>query len=371
MEIIDLRVGEGIWHSRCLSKCYCFVRFVILALRTRQFPNLIESMKTKIKFFSGLLAVISSTIFSMAQAAPLKIGYSDWPGWVAWEIGIKKGWFKEAGVDVEFVWMDYVKSMEAYAAGKLDAVCVTNGDALVTGATGKPSVCILLNDYSNGNDMIVAKPGIKTLKDLKGKTVALEEGFVEHLLLLKGLELNGMTPSDVTIKNTPTNNTPQVFTSEGVDAIGAWQPNSGQALKLVPGSTPVFTSKDVPGLIYDGLFCDRESVVAKKEDWKKIIGVWVKISEYLADEDNLDDALAILSERVGVKPAEYEPLLKGTKILTTAEALKAWEKADGLGSVYGSSKIVDEFNVKFEVYEKPLEIDSYFDASLFKEVVGK
>jgi NitT/TauT family transport system substrate-binding protein len=316
-------------------------------------------------------AIVGLSSFARLAAEPLKIGYSDWPGWVAWEIGIKKGWFKEAGVEVEFVWMDYVKSMEAYAAGKLDAVSVTNGDALVTGATGKPSVCILINDFSNGNDMIVAKAGIKTLKDLKGKTIALEEGFVEHLLLLKGLELNGMAESDVTIKNTPTNNTPQVFASGEVDAIGAWQPNSGQALKLVPGSKPVFTSKDIPGLIYDGLFCDRDSVKARRADWIKVVKVWGKITEYLAKEDNVDDALAILSERVGVKPAEYEPLLAGTKILNQAESLKAWEKAEGLGSIYGSTKVVDEFNVKYKVYEKPADVDSYLDPSLFMEAIGK
>ena len=318
-----------------------------------------------------LTAVIALTSFTRLTAEPLKIGYSDWPGWVAWEIGIKKGWFKEAGVDVEFVWMDYVKSMEAYAAGKLDAVCVTNGDALVTGATGKPSVCILINDFSNGNDMIVAKGEYKTLKDLKGKTIALEEGFVEHLLLLKGLELNGMAESDVTIKNTPTNSTPQVFASGQVDAIGAWQPNSGQGLKLVPGSKPVFTSKDVPGLIYDGLFCDRDSVKARRADWLKVVKVWGKIAEYLAKEDNTDDALAILSERVGVKPAEYEPLLAGTKILSSKEALKVWEKAAGLGSIYGSTKVVDDFNVKYKVYEKPADVDSYLDPSIFKESLGK
>lgn len=318
-----------------------------------------------------LTAIVGLPSFARLAAEPLKIGYSDWPGWVAWEIGIKKGWFKEAGVEVDFVWMDYVKSMEAYAAGKLDAVSVTNGDALVTGATGKPSVCILINDFSNGNDMIVAKGESKTLKDLKGKTIALEEGFVEHLLLLKGLELSGMAESDITIKNTPTNNTSQVFASGGVDAIAAWQPNSGQALKLVPSSKSVFTSKNVPGLIYDGLFCDRESVKTCRADWLKVVKVWTKITDYMAKEDNLDDTLAILSERVGVKPAEYEPLLVGTKILSTKDALKVWEKADGLGSIYGSTKVVDDFNVKYKVYEKPADVDSYFDPSLFKDAIAK
>jgi len=30
----------------------------------------------------------------LAGAETLKIGYSDWPGWVAWEVGIEKGWFE-------------------------------------------------------------------------------------------------------------------------------------------------------------------------------------------------------------------------------------------------------------------------------------
>lgn len=306
-----------------------------------------------------------------SQAAPLKIGYSDWPGWVAWEIGIKKGWFKEEGVDVEFVWMDYAKSMEAYTAGQLDAVAVTNGDALVTGATGKPSTAILINDYSNGNDMIVAKKGIKNFKALKGKTLALEEGFVEHLLLLKALELNGMKETDVKIKNTPTNNTPQVLTSAEVDAIAAWQPNSGQALKLSPGAKTVFSSKDVPGLIYDGLYVSRDSLAKQRDDWKKVVKVWYRIVAYMSDDKNIDDALKILAGRVGVTPAEYEPLLVGTKILKPKDVLKVWAKAEGLSSIYGSSKVVNDFNVKYKVYEKPQDIDAYLDPSLTKEVLGK
>ena len=79
-------------------------------------------------------------------AAPLKIGYSDWPGWVAFQVALDKGWFKEAGVDVDFEWFDYSASLDAFSAGKLDAVAATNGDALVTGASGAKNVMILLTD---------------------------------------------------------------------------------------------------------------------------------------------------------------------------------------------------------------------------------
>jgi NitT/TauT family transport system substrate-binding protein len=316
-----------------------------------------------------ILAVFS--LVGPLAAAPLKIAYSDWPGWVAWEIGIQKGWFKEAGVDVEFQWFDYVPSMDAYVAGKVDAVCMTNGDALVTGATGKPSVGILINDYSNGNDMIVAAPGIGSIKDLKGKKVGLEEGFVTHLLLLTGLEKNGMAAGDVTIVNTPTNETPQVLASKAVDAIGAWQPNSGQALKALPGSKPVFTSADAPGIIYDLLYVSAESLEQNRDEWAKVVEVWYRIAEFIRDEENIDEALKILAGRVKISPEEYEPFLKGTYILTLDEALKRWEKGEGLGNVYGSSKVVDAFNLKAGVYEKGQDVDKYLDPSLTKALAEK
>ncbi|HYQ17831.1 MAG TPA: ABC transporter substrate-binding protein, partial [Polyangiaceae bacterium] len=142
-----------------------------------------------------------------AAGGGLKIAYSDWPGWVAWEIAIQKGWFKEAGVDVEFKWFEYVPSMEAFSAGKVDAVCMTNGDALVTGATGGKSVSVIVNDYSDGNDMIVAKPGITSVAQLKGKTVGVEVGFVDHLLLLHALKSANLKESDVKLKNVKTDET--------------------------------------------------------------------------------------------------------------------------------------------------------------------
>jgi len=76
-------------------------------------------------------------------------------------VAIEKGWFKEAGVDVKFQWFDYSASLDAFSAGKLDAVLMTNGDALVTGAGGSRSKMILITDYSNGNDMIIANRASK------------------------------------------------------------------------------------------------------------------------------------------------------------------------------------------------------------------
>ena len=323
------------------------------------------------------LVLLASTLFALAaaiaprgaSAEPLKIIYSDWPGWVPWEIAIQKKWDKEAGLDLQFMWMDYVAGMDAFAAGQADGVSVTNGDALVMGAkSSKPSTAIIINDYSNGNDMVIGGPGIDSLKDLKGKKMGVEVGFVSHLLLLKALESAGMKESDVTLVNIPTNETPNALASGAVDAITAWQPSTGQALKIVHGAKRLYTSADTPGLIYDLLYVSQESLSAHKDEWAKVVKLWYRVVDYLKDPKNKEDALKILAARVQLTPAEYEPFLGGTHILTLDEALAVWtgSKDMGLKSLVGSDAVVDDFNVKYKIYEKPEAKPSYHDASLTK-----
>ena len=319
-------------------------------------------LRTAAKLSTVLL--ITATTTPAVAAAPLRIGFSDWPGWVAWQIALEKGWFKDAGVDVKFEWFDYSASMDAYSAGKLDAVNVTNGDALVMGATGAKSALVLITDYSNGNDMIIAKPGITSLKGLKGKKVGLEYGLVEHLLLINGLQKAGMKESDVTLVKAPTNELPQILAASDIAAVGAWQPISGASMKQVPGARAIYTSADEPGLIYDVLAVNPVHLAAHRADWLKVIKVWYRVVNYINDPKTHTDAVTIMAVRVGLTNANFEPLLRGTKILTLNDAKTTFIKSDGFKSIYGSDKIVDSFNVKYEIYKKPQDIDKSIDPSL-------
>ena len=302
-------------------------------------------------------------------AVKLHIAYSDWPGFVAWEVALKKGWFKEAGVEVEFHWFDYVPSMDAYNAGKVDAVGLTNGDQLVLAAGGNRSQAIILTDYSDGNDMIVARAGVKTVADLKGKKVGVEVGFVDHLLLLYALKASNLAEKDVTLVNVPTDQTPAALKSGKVDAIGAWQPSSGTALREVAGATPIFTSADVPGLIYDMIAVSPKSLAEHRAEWLKVVGVWDRVAKFVTDPANVDEAAAIMSGRVGLTPAAYKPLMKGTHILTLSAAKKAFEQAPELTSVFGSSRVSNDFNVKNAVYKVSQEPNSYLDPTLTSEAL--
>ena len=154
-------------------------------------------MKIQMKkwLFTGMAALFAA--FSV-QAAPIKIGYSDWPGWVAWQVAKEKGIFAKHGVEVELVWFPiYTDSLTALNTGKIDANCSAWCDVIAPLAEGIKLKVVLVNDNSAGNDAIIAKPGIKSIKELKGKTVATELGTVEHFMLLQALAKNGLTATIV------------------------------------------------------------------------------------------------------------------------------------------------------------------------------
>jgi len=314
------------------------------------------------------LAALAAAFVPPAKAeTPLRIGFSDWPGWTGWQIAIDKGWFKEAGVDVDMQWFDYSASLDAFSAGKLDGDFVATGDALAIGGSGAKNTLIMLTDYSSGNDMIVAKPGITSIKQLAGQKIGIEVGLVEHLLLEHALTANGMKLSAVTLVNTPTNNTPQVLASGAVAAIGAWQPIDDQAMLQLPGARPIYTSALAPGLIFDGLAVSPESLKERPQDWLKVIKVWYRVLAYINNPATHADALKIMSARDGVDPKTYQHFFKGTHLLTLAEAKKAYVKSDALTSIYGSDMNADAFNVRNGVYKTPQDIDAYINNSLMQK----
>ena len=278
--------------------------------------------------------VVGLGLSSPAQAASkLTIGYSDWPGYLIWQIAIDKEWFKDAGVDVSFQWFDYSAGMDALSAGKLDAANVTNGDALVMGGNGAKSVMIIPIEYSSGNDMVIGKPGVKSLKDLKGKKVGVEVGLVDDLLLDHGLKSMGMSEKDVTLVNTKTNDTPQVLASGEVAAVADWQPASEQAMSAAPGARPIYTSADAPGLIYDVLAVNPQSFATHRADWEKIAEIWYRSVDFAKNPNTEADALKIMAARDNLTPETLKPLWKGTHVLTLAEAKTVMEKQPGLGSL--------------------------------------
>ncbi|NBD22036.1 aliphatic sulfonate ABC transporter substrate-binding protein [Aquabacterium fontiphilum] len=259
---------------------------------------------------------------AMALAAPsparaeVKVGVSDWPGWVAWYVAEQKGFFKKHGADVKLVWFaNYTDSISALSAGRLDANSQTWSDTMGPLAKGLPLKAILVNDNSAGNDAVVVSPKIQSIKDLKGKTVALEEFSVSHFVLATALAKNGMKPSDVKITNLSAGDAAAAFMAGRVDAAVVWNPWIHQIVSSGKGKA-VFTSKDMPGLIPDLLVAQDKAIQTKRKHLVGMIKAWFDTVAFI--QQNPDEAAKIMSKVVSMKPDEYKVFLPGTRFFDAA-----------------------------------------------------
>lgn len=310
----------------------------------------------------------SESNINTASSQPIVIGYSDYPGWVAWQIAIDKGWLKEAGVNVEFKWFDYSASLDAFAAKQIDAVTIAHGDNLISAAGGTKGILILATDEGAQNDVIVSKSGINSVADLKGKTIAVEKGLVDHLLLDTAMTEANLTSTDVNLINAVTNELPQVFMSDEIDAVALWQPSANQALKNVNGAKIIYTAAQKPGVIYGGLTVNAENLGKNKQDWQKIISVWDRVVAYIHDPATHDDAINIMSQRAGISAEDYKPLVDGTNFLTIEDNKTVFTKGTGFDSIYGSSYHVNEFNIKYGVYPEKMDVDSLISPEIVHQI---
>lgn len=142
-----------------------------------------------------------------AQAAPkLRIGY--WPvaAGLPFFAAVEKGYFKEAGLDVEpLKFAGAQQVMEAMLAGRSDGSANGTGSAnLAIGEIAQPGLFkIFCTNPSNAKyvleEFIVAKDSpIRSMAELKGKRVASGPGIQNVTLARTMLERSGAGPMSVT-----------------------------------------------------------------------------------------------------------------------------------------------------------------------------
>lgn len=268
----------------------------------------------------------AAALLPAAVRAEVKVGVSDWPGWVAWYVAEQKGFFKKHGADVKLVWFaNYTDSISALSSGQLDANSQTWSDTLGPLAKGLKLKTVLVNDNSAGNDALMVSPKIKGFADLKGRSVALEQYSISHFVLATALAKNGMKPADVKIVNLSAGDAAAAFLAGRVDAAVVWNPWVNTIQQSGKGRA-LFTSKDMPGLVPDLLVAQEKSLAAKRKDFVGMVRAWMDTEKFLREQP--DEASRIMAKVVGMKPEEYKVFLPGTRFFDAAANRAAFDPAN-------------------------------------------
>ncbi len=173
-----------------------------------------------------------------------------WPGYEPMFLAHRENWLDPNRVNLHET-RSATESLQALIEGKVDGAALTLDETLKARATGLPLTVILIFDISVGADMLVARPHIKNLAELKGQRVGFEPGSVGDIMLAEILSAAGLSKQDVTL--TPVNNNQQraAWDNNQLDALITYEPVASQL--LAQGAVKLFDSRQSPNTIIDVL----------------------------------------------------------------------------------------------------------------------
>ncbi|HSB72821.1 MAG TPA: ABC transporter substrate-binding protein [Candidatus Methylomirabilis sp.] len=237
---------------------------------------------------------------------PIKLGMSTWLGYAPLYLAKEKGLFQKRGLEVEVVVIESPADRRAaFAADRIQGMATTVDTHVMTAAAENPIPLkqVLALDDSHGGDGMVAKKEIKTIKDLKGKTVAAQLGAgASYFWLNYVLSQNGMKLSDLKTVDMKAGDAGAAFVAGKVDAAVTWEPWLSKA-KDTPFGHVLLSSDQTPGIIVDSLAFKPDFLKKRAEDVKKIVAAWNEAVQLAAE--NPTEADAIMAKFTGQKPEEF------------------------------------------------------------------
>jgi NitT/TauT family transport system substrate-binding protein len=293
------------------------------------------------------------------KATTVRLGFSAWPGWFPWQVAQEQGLFAKNGVTVDAKYFEsYTDSLTALSTGNLDANSQTLNDTLSSVSGGAKQTVVLVNDNSTGNDQIIARPGINSVADLKGKKVAAEQGTVDHYLLLLALRKAGLTEKDVQFTPLLTDAAAAAFVAGKVDAVGVFAPFTTTALGL-KGSKAVATSKDFPGAIPDHLVFASSFVKEHPTEVQAVVQTWYDTLAWI--KANPGRAIGIMAKRGGVSAADYKTYDAGTTIFTRRQSLDAFAAGSTPANLDYQAGLIGDFLVSTGLAEEKPSTDGLLE----------
>ena len=162
-------------------------------------------------------------------------------------------------------------ALNEFEKDNTNAAGLTIYEAILAASKGIPLKIVLLVDYTIGSDGVVAKKSIRSLPDLKGKRVGVEQGTIAHFTLLKALEKAGLNTTEVQLVNLNLDELKQAFLHDKVEAVGTYEPYISELVHQGDGHV-IFSSREIPRAICDVLFV-REEIA---RDHPEVIDHWIK-----------------------------------------------------------------------------------------------
>lgn len=215
-------------------------------------------MKNKPHFFSrrdflrltaGSLAIAAiGDLGGCGSDLPLKVAaQAAWPGYALMFLARKKGLLSEKDVTLLNT-SNLGESSARLLSGEADAAAITLDEVLHVIDQGVPLSVLAILDVSAGGDAVLAREEIKSLADLKGKSIGVEKSSLGAIMLAKLLDAAKLKREDVHIVPMGFDHL-RSLEQNHLDAIITYEPNP--TLLEKKGYTRLLDTRSMPNLVVD------------------------------------------------------------------------------------------------------------------------
>jgi ABC-type nitrate/sulfonate/bicarbonate transport system substrate-binding protein len=223
-------------------------------------------------------------------------------------IAVKRGFFREEGLNAELIRMGGGVAVTALANGDTDYTLMFS-QVIQAAMSGLP-LKVLASFTDNSTGLLVSKPGLRTLKDMQGKSIAISSfGAGAHVTADLMLRSAGIGPDD--IKFIALGPEPPRFAALENGVVDAAILNPSTAFKAEKlGFRIIARAYELFTFPYAGLAATDKRIREKPEEIKKVIKALVKGTRYI--RENREGAVQVMMEwaRVDRQTATdlYEPI---------------------------------------------------------------
>lgn len=289
------------------------------------------------------LALLSIAVFCsitlpacfQSNNAPLRIGTITWPGYANFYLARELEYYKPGSIFLTN-YSSNDSMAKAFRNGEVDGIAITMSDALPIAEAVPDLKLVLVIDSSDGADVIMGKPEITSLKDLKGRRVGVEASGLGAFFLNRALETVSLSPKDVNIVPLGAFEHEQGLKRGKVDAVVTFEPTRSRL--LAEGANQLFDSSQIPGEIVDVLAVRETVLKRQKSQLRILLQGWFKAQKYM--EQKPLDAASRVASQYNVSPEEFLASLEGLHIPSLQENA-AMLSSSGSNFIQTSEQLVD------------------------------
>ena len=299
------------------------------------------------------------------ESDPIKIGVNEWTGYDPLILADQMALFEKNNVNVDIIRCGSAKEeMEAIKNGQFQGAGFTLDEVFSLIGSGFKGKIVLIVDYSMGGDMVIGQHYIKTIAELKGKTIGYEGTVVGEFLLDRALHENQVRRSSVELIDVNADNWLSAFKGKKVDALVCFNPVATVLLDEEKGNL-LFSSADIPFEIIDVLIFSEPFYNHNKLAIRKIIKTWFDALHYI--DTHLDNAARLIASVKKIKPDDYK---KGLKYLVAPDLItnRSIFNSESDKNIFKYSQVVINFMISKGLLSKRINTTNLFQSEILSLV---